>query len=119
MAQAADNDIVLKSRQSSSDRKAPQFERPNDAVADLIKARISSMRFPDRISGVMVRAADGDAISVMMVHRYESHSEAIDASGQNADAIEDGFPDEDFEFLYVKSERLAEEDSEGFVNVPI
>lgn len=92
---------------------------PSGGAAERVKAMISGMRFPDLISRVLVRCVEGDAICVMMVHGYENHSGAIDATGQNADDIEDGFPDEDFEFSYVKSEHLAEEDIEGFVNVPI
>ena len=82
-----------------------------------IRGFVSGLRFPERISRVMARPEGEGAVHVIVVHEYETHAEAFEASRICFGAVEDGVPGSRLGFSYVKSERFAAEDYLGFLDV--
>ena len=82
-----------------------------------IRSSVSGLNFPERISRVMARPEGDGAVHVIVVHEYETHGEAFEASKICFGAVEDGVPGSRLGFSYVKSEHFAAEDYLGFVDV--
>ena len=121
MAQIADqNGKLLKKRFDSWVKEQRSFmEGTAGASGPIAQVRdlVSGLDFPERISRVMARPEGGDDVHLIVVHEYETHGEAFEASKFCFGAVQDGVPGSSLGFSYVKSERFAAEDYLGFVDV--
>ena len=105
------------------------YERPGhpgdppggDAADDVIRKvgiLVSRFRFPEQITRVMACVEGGGTVQILIVHRYESHSEAIDVVREDFGAFDDDVPGAYFEFTYARSEGFDPGDFRDFVDVP-
>lgn len=121
MAQIADQNGKILKRDFDSWVKTQRSFMDGSAAAPEVIAQIrglvSGLNFPERISRVMARPEGEGAVHVIVVHEYETHAEAFEASRICFGAVEDGVPGSRLGFSYVKSERFAAEDYLGFLDV--
>ena len=107
-----DFDAWVKTQRSFMDGSAGASEEITQ-----IRSFVSGLNFPERISRVMARPEGEGAAHVIVVHEYETHGEAFEASRICFDAVEDGVPGSRLGFSYVKSEQFEAKDYLGFVDV--
>lgn len=121
MAQIADqNDKLLKKGFDSwLERQRSFMDGSAGAPEEIAQIRglASVLNFPERISRVMARPEGEGAVHVIVVHEYETHGEAFEASRICFGAVEDGVPGSRLGFSYVKSEQFEAKDYLGFVDV--
>ena len=82
-----------------------------------IRILVSRLGFPEQIRRIMARVEDGGLVEILVVHKYESPGEAVDAVRRDFRAVDPAVPGAYFEFTYVESERFEEADFPGFVDV--
>ena len=104
------------------DERLPSLKEDMDRryAADTIgKVRllVSRLGFPEQIRRIMARVEDGGLVEILVVHKYESPGEAIDAVRRDFRVVDPAVPGAYFEFTYVESERFEEADFSGFVDV--
>ena len=90
------------------------------AAGDVIRKvgiLVSRFGFPEQITRVMARVEDGGLVQILIVHRYESHSEAIDVVREDFGAFDDDVPGAYFEFTYARSDGFNPGDFRDFVDV--
>ena len=120
MAQIADqNGKLLKKGFGSWVKEQRSFTESAGASEEIAQIRglVSGLDFPERISRVMARPEGGGDFHMIVVHEYETHGEAFEASKRCFGAVQDGVPGSRLGFSYVKSESFAAEDYLGCVDV--
>ena len=86
----------------------PRLHDPpgSDAADEVIRKvgiLVSRFRFPEQITRVMACVEAGGTVQILIVHRYERHSEAIDVVREDFGAFDDDVPGAYFEFTYARS----------------
>lgn len=121
MAQIADqNDKLLKKGFDSCVKRQRSFMDGSAGasyVIEQVRDLVSGQKFPERISRVMARPEGEGDVHVIVVHEYETHAEAFEASRICFGAVKDGVPGSSLGFSYVESDRFEAKDYLGFVDV--
>lgn len=99
-------------------RPDPPGRGSADEVLRKVGILVSRFRFPEQIARVMARVEGGGTVRILIVHRYESHGEAIDVVREDFGAFDDDVPGAYFEFTYARSEGFDAGDFRDFVDVP-